>query len=88
MHDCHILLGRPWQYDRMVVHDGFKNKYSFILKKEPIVILPLSPNQVLEDHLKKKKREMTKKKSEESEEAIEQKVKRKKKKNRSGRKKE
>ena len=25
---CHILLGRPWQYDRKVVHDGRKNTYS------------------------------------------------------------
>uniref|UniRef100_A0A2N9H094 CCHC-type domain-containing protein n=1 Tax=Fagus sylvatica TaxID=28930 RepID=A0A2N9H094_FAGSY len=26
MHAGHILLGRPWQYDRRVTHDGFKNK--------------------------------------------------------------
>ncbi|XP_057990581.1 uncharacterized protein LOC131172962 [Hevea brasiliensis] len=25
----HILLGRPWQYDRKVVYDGFRNRYSF-----------------------------------------------------------
>ena len=24
---CHILLGRPWQYDRKSVHDGRKNTY-------------------------------------------------------------
>ena len=24
---CHILLGRPWKYDRKVVHDGRKNTY-------------------------------------------------------------
>ena len=29
MDACHLLLGRPWQYDRKVVHDGFKNTYSF-----------------------------------------------------------
>ncbi|XP_058006767.1 uncharacterized protein LOC131182135 [Hevea brasiliensis] len=29
MHAGHILLGRPWQYDRKVVHDGFRNRYSF-----------------------------------------------------------
>uniref|UniRef100_A0A2N9GL90 Integrase catalytic domain-containing protein n=1 Tax=Fagus sylvatica TaxID=28930 RepID=A0A2N9GL90_FAGSY len=29
MHAGHILLGRPWQYDRRVTHDGFKNMYSF-----------------------------------------------------------
>ena len=26
---CHILLGRPWQYDRGAAHDGKKNNYKF-----------------------------------------------------------
>lgn len=26
---CHILLGRPWQFDRSVIHDGKKNTYKF-----------------------------------------------------------
>ena len=26
----HLLLGRPWQFDRKVQHDGFTNKYSFV----------------------------------------------------------
>ena len=26
---CHVLLGRPWQIDRKVVHDGSKNYYKF-----------------------------------------------------------
>ena len=26
---CHILLGRPWQYDRGAIHDGKKNTYKF-----------------------------------------------------------
>jgi hypothetical protein len=25
---CHLLLGRPWQYDRNVIHDGRKNTYT------------------------------------------------------------
>jgi hypothetical protein len=25
---CHILLGRPWQFDRNVIHDGRKNSYT------------------------------------------------------------
>ncbi|XP_073019393.1 LOW QUALITY PROTEIN: uncharacterized protein [Primulina eburnea] len=69
MHSCHILLGRPLQYDRRVTHDGFKNKYSFVLKKESIILLPLSPKQVLEDQLKKKKRDEVEKKSEQKSEA-------------------
>ncbi|XP_030924714.1 uncharacterized protein LOC115951698 [Quercus lobata] len=45
MHACHVLLGRPWQYDRKVTHDGFTNKYSFILKGQPITLVPLTPKQ-------------------------------------------
>ena len=30
MDACHLLLGRPWQYDREVQHDGRKNTYSFM----------------------------------------------------------
>lgn len=26
---CHVLLGRPWQYDRKVTHDGVMNCYEF-----------------------------------------------------------
>lgn len=29
MDACHILLGRPWQFDRKVHHDGENNAYSF-----------------------------------------------------------
>ena len=25
---CHMLLGRPWQFDRHVVHDGRENTYT------------------------------------------------------------
>ena len=52
MHACHVLLGRPWQYDQKVTHDGFTNKYSFILKGQPITLVPLTPKQVKEDQLK------------------------------------
>ena len=26
---CHILLGRPWKYDRGAIHDGKRNTYMF-----------------------------------------------------------
>ena len=29
MDACHLLLGRPWQFDRKARHDGEKNSYSF-----------------------------------------------------------
>ncbi|XP_033148793.1 uncharacterized protein LOC117134443 [Brassica rapa] len=36
----HILLGRPWQYDREVMHNGRTNEYSFFFEKRRIVLLP------------------------------------------------
>uniref|UniRef100_A0A0D2ZYM3 Uncharacterized protein n=1 Tax=Brassica oleracea var. oleracea TaxID=109376 RepID=A0A0D2ZYM3_BRAOL len=29
MDACHVLLGRPWQFDKKAVHDGFTNRHSF-----------------------------------------------------------
>ncbi|XP_016740300.2 uncharacterized protein [Gossypium hirsutum] len=29
MHAGHLLLGRPWQFDRRVIHDGYSNRYAF-----------------------------------------------------------
>ena len=43
MDACHVLLGRPWQFDRDVMHDGRKNTYSFMMDKKKIVLNPLSP---------------------------------------------
>jgi len=41
MDACHLLLGRPWQYDRKNSHDGFKNTYSFELDGVKITLAPL-----------------------------------------------
>lgn len=51
MHACHLLLGRSWQFDQRVPHDGFTNKHSFTLKKQLITRVPLTPKQVMEDQL-------------------------------------
>ncbi|XP_031375376.1 uncharacterized protein LOC116189794 [Punica granatum] len=40
MDACHLLLGRPWQYDRRVVHDGRTNSYSFMFENVKIVLVP------------------------------------------------
>ena len=48
----HILLGRPWQFDRRVIHDGYTNKYSLRHKNRTITLAPLTPKQVYEDQLK------------------------------------
>ena len=46
MDACHLLLGRPWQFDREVKHDGKKNTYSFKFNGKTITLTPLSPQQV------------------------------------------
>ncbi|CAM8960751.1 unnamed protein product [Rhodiola kirilowii] len=40
MDACHLLLGRPWQFDRSVVHDGRTNTYSFLFRGKKIVLVP------------------------------------------------
>ena len=45
----HLLLGRPWQFDRRVKHDGFTNKYSFVFNQRNITLVPLTPKQVYGD---------------------------------------
>ena len=40
MDACHLLLGRPWQFDRNVMHDGRLNTYSFIINGFKIVLTP------------------------------------------------
>ena len=43
MDACHILLGRPWQFDKRAVHDGFTNRHSFDHKGKKITLVPLTP---------------------------------------------
>ncbi|XP_010523241.1 PREDICTED: uncharacterized protein LOC104801624 [Tarenaya hassleriana] len=57
----HILLGRPWQFDREVIHDGRVNQYSFVHNKRKVVLAPLSPSQVHEMQLKLAKESESKK---------------------------
>jgi len=58
MEATHVLLGRPWQFDRKVFHDGFTNKLSFDFHGHKVILKSLSPKEVHEDQiLMKKKRE-------------------------------
>ena len=41
MDSRHILLGRPWQYDRYVVHDGRLNQYNLWVNGKKQILLPL-----------------------------------------------
>ncbi|KAG7536795.1 Ribonuclease H-like superfamily [Arabidopsis suecica] len=40
MDACHLLLGRPWQYDRRTMHDGFANTHNFTYEGKRITLLP------------------------------------------------
>jgi hypothetical protein len=37
---CHLLLGRPWQNDWNVHHDGWKNSYNFLMDNVKLTLLP------------------------------------------------
>ncbi len=45
MQVSHLFLGRPWQYDRHVNHDGYKNRYSFKKEDQTYDLDPLSPKR-------------------------------------------
>ncbi|KAH9763304.1 hypothetical protein KPL70_001120 [Citrus sinensis] len=68
MHAGHILLGRPWQYDRRVTHDGYLNRYSFVMNKRQITLVPLTPRQVYEDQMSIQKESDTKNENESTKE--------------------
>ena len=58
MEATRILLGRPWQFDRKVFHDGFTNKISFHFHGHKVTLKSLSPKEVHEDQVKmREKRE-------------------------------
>ncbi|CAN4090614.1 unnamed protein product [Withania somnifera] len=48
---CHVLLGRPWQFDRNVVHQGRTNKYTFVINGKKHILAPLTPFQDYKDLL-------------------------------------
>ncbi|XP_038978204.1 uncharacterized protein LOC120108619 [Phoenix dactylifera] len=52
MHASHILLGRPWKFDRKVTHNGYKNHYSFMMNNRTVVLTPLKPLQAYEDQIR------------------------------------
>ncbi|KAH9769333.1 Endonuclease [Citrus sinensis] len=49
----HLLLGRPWQFDKRVKHDGFTNKYSFVFNQRNITLVLLTPKSIRMSFLRK-----------------------------------
>jgi len=42
MNNCHILLGRPWHFERQAIHNGLPNKITLYQKKNNLsfILLP------------------------------------------------
>ncbi|XP_074291313.1 uncharacterized protein LOC141618097 [Silene latifolia] len=45
MYACHLLLGRPWEFDMSTTHQGKENVYSFKHEGKKVTLTPLPPNQ-------------------------------------------
>ena len=58
----HLLLGKPWQFDRKVKHDSFTNKYSFVHNQRTVTLVLLTPSQVYKDQVRLQKESKQKKK--------------------------
>nr|GEV79297.1 reverse transcriptase domain-containing protein [Tanacetum cinerariifolium] len=46
MDAAHILLGRPWEFDRKTKHDGFQNTYSFKKNGLNITLVPFDSRHI------------------------------------------
>ncbi|GJV31416.1 reverse transcriptase domain-containing protein [Tanacetum coccineum] len=47
MDACHLLLGRPWEYDRHITYNGRTNTYSFLFGGVKITLMPNKPKEVI-----------------------------------------
>ena len=47
MHAGHFLLGRPYRFDRRVMHDGDKNSYFFVMNNRKFVLAPLKHSKLM-----------------------------------------
>src|ERR1041385_7090574 len=50
---CHLLLGRPWLYDRHVQHNGRANKYHLEFKGKKVNLHPMSPQKIVNESRQK-----------------------------------
>jgi hypothetical protein len=46
---CHVLLGRPWQYDMNAIHDGRRNTYTLEKNGRTHMLLPIEEKKVKEE---------------------------------------
>jgi len=63
MDACHVLLVRPWEFDRQIVKDGVTNVYSVRLEnRQRCKLSPLSPFEIVKSQLKMQKERQKEKK--------------------------
>jgi hypothetical protein len=49
---CHVLLGRPWQFDKKAIHNGYSNVYTFKEADKTLMLCPMTPSQIIADNAK------------------------------------
>lgn len=64
MHAEPLLLGGPRQYDRKVIYDRFRNRYSFVKDGKIVMLVFLTLKEVYKDQIKMRENEGQHKKSE------------------------
>ena len=47
---CHMILGRPWQFDKNASHDGHSNIYTFKWNDKMLALKPMTPSQIIADN--------------------------------------
>ena len=57
MQACSLLLGRPWKFDKKIVHHGRNNQYTLVHKDKHITLLPMSPDCILKDDINRANKE-------------------------------
>ena len=56
MEACHILLGRPWQFDKKTMHNGLTNEITFTHKEKKFILNPLPHSQVVRNQVQMKQK--------------------------------
>jgi hypothetical protein len=49
---CHVLLGRPWHFDKKAIHNGYSNAYTFKEDDKTFTLRPMTPSQIIADNAK------------------------------------
>jgi hypothetical protein len=55
MDACSLLLGRHWEFDTDAIHYSRSNKYTLMHKGKKIVLLPMTPTEIVQFENEKKK---------------------------------